>query len=185
MKIVVGLGNPGEKYISNRHNAGVMFVLWLQSKIAVESQQEEQVFKKDSTNSFFFVKNDALLLAYPNNFMNLSGIAVGKLVKQYGANLPNDLHVAHDDLDISLGKFKIEIGRGPKLHNGLSSIEDHLHTKDFYRIRIGVDARDPENRLNGEAYVLQDFTTTELEVLKGVFAEIFPKLDLYHPQVTT
>ncbi len=178
MKIITGLGNPGEKYESNRHNVGILFAKWLNDKISNESQEEEKPWKKDSTNSFFSVKHEGFVLAYPNNFMNLSGIAVGKLVKQYGASLPNGLFVAHDDLDISLGKFKIEIGRGPKLHNGLSSIEDHLHTKEFVRIRIGVDARDPENRLPGETYVLQDFADSELEILKGVFAEIFPKLDL-------
>ena len=87
-----------------------------------------------------------------------------------------ELFVAHDDLDIPLGKFKIQKGTGPKLHNGLESIENHLKNSDFYRIRIGVENRDPERRIPGEAYVLQNFTSNENAILNTTFPTIVSRL---------
>lgn len=138
MKLIIGLGNPGTKYLRNRHNAGHMLV--------------DAIGEGLKTNTFM---NDS-----------------GKFVKKNAPKDLNDLYIAHDDLDIRLGQYKIQFGVGPKVHNGIKSIEDALNTKDFWRVRIGVDNRDPDNRIPGEEYVLQDFTNEELEILKQVYAEI-------------
>ena len=98
--------------------------------------------------------------------MNESGIFVKKLKVK-----PENLYVVHDDLDIPLGKFHIQFGVGPQLHNGLESIEQHLNTKDFWRIRIGVDNR--KSPADGETYVLNDFTNEEKSLLEE---QIFPKI---------
>ena len=87
----------------------------------------------------------------------------------------DDLIVAHDDLDIPLGKFKIQKGEGPRLHNGISSIEKALGSKDFWRIRIGVDNRDTAKRIDGETYVLQDFTRGEKAILLHTFHDVVDK----------
>lgn len=133
MKLIIGLGNPGDKYKNNRHNVGYLFVDW--AKRGVKT----------------------------NVFMNDSGSFVkGK----------EDFVIVHDDLDLPLGRYKIQFGKGPELHYGVQSIENELGTKDFWRIRIGVDNRDPANRTPGDQYVLEDFTTDEKEILKGVFDAI-------------
>lgn len=158
MFCIVGLGNPKEKYQHNRHNVGHMFVDYLKSSF--DKTQDKQNFKA--------IKTDC--------FMNQSGIFVKKMVKNWNLEIEN-LIVIHDDLDIPLGKFKIQKGNGPQLHNGLESIESHLKTKDFLRVRIGVDARQPDRLPNGETYVLQDFLSSEKDLLdKDVFPKILSRL---------
>lgn len=145
MKLIIGLGNPGEKYKNNRHNVGHMFV-----------DQTGQGIKTDC-------------------FMNESGAFVSQKFNFYKIPI-EDLYIVHDDLDISLGQYKIQKGTGPKVHNGINNIEEVLKSADFWRIRIGVDNRDPNNRTPGDIYVLQDFTKEEKEILKKVFEEILCKI---------
>ena len=106
--------------------------------------------------------------------MNQSGIFVKKLIENRKLKTEN-LIIAHDDLDIPLGKFHIQFAVGPQLHNGLESIEDHLHTKDFWRVRIGIDNRLADKRIPGETYALQNFLPDEKKLLE---TEIFPKIFL-------
>lgn len=153
MKLIIGLGNPGEKYKNNRHNAGQMVVEHLE-RLGVP---EGIVAKKTET------------------FMNDSGQAVSKLKNFYKVSL-NDLYIVHDDLDLPLGQYKIQLGVGPKVHNGLISIEGILGDINFWRVRVGVDNRDPENRVPGEAYVLQDFTSEEMQTLKNVILDIIKEV---------
>lgn len=154
MKLIVGLGNPGEKYKNNRHNVGYMVVDSLQSKFKFK----DLVIKKTGV------------------FMNESGGAVKRLIAQEPNSPITCLYIVHDDLDIPLGQFKIQKGKGPKMHNGLNSVEDALGTGDFLRVRIGVDNRDPENRMPGEEYVLQDFTDEEIEIVDRVISEVAQSL---------
>ncbi len=167
MILIVGLGNPGKKYLNNRHNVGHMFMNFLIDKMA-----GSQV--------------SGLKLAKTDDFMNLSGVFVKKLVRNSGSD-PKNLIIVHDDLDIPLGKFHIQFASGPQLHNGLESIEQHLKTKDFYRIRIGVDNRSPDKktgpersrRIPGEKYALQNFQTEEKQLLESeIFPNIFTQLQL-------
>ena len=153
MRLIVGLGNPGGKYTNNRHNIGHLVVAELTKKRLPKG---------------FIVKK-------ANCFINQSGEFVKKLVVQYNINLSN-LWVIHDDLDIPLGSYKIQKGKGPKLHNGINSIEETLGTEDFWRVRVGVDNRSPEDRISGEEYVLQDFSEKEMKLLKPVIDEICKKL---------
>ncbi len=170
MKLIVGLGNPGEKYQGNRHNVGFMFVDYLEKKIEGGRRKIDKYLDVEIAKITF--KNEAIILAKPQTFMNESGHAVKKIINKLQLIMSNDLYVVHDDLDIRLGEYKIQKGKGPKLHNGIESIEQTLQTKDFWRVRIGVDNRDPEKRIHGEAYVLQDFTEEEREKIKHVFRSI-------------
>lgn len=149
MKLMIGLGNPGNKYKNNRHNVGHMFVDFLRKQ------------------------NFDLKAIKTDTFMNRSGDFVRKILKKESLGV-EDLVIAHDDLDIPLGKFKINKGRGPELHNGLKSIESNLSTDDFWRIRIGVDNRKPDNRVDGESYVLADFLDEEKEI---VYNDVFPRIE--------
>ncbi len=156
MILIVGLGNPGKKYQNNRHNVGHMFVDFVNKNF------------KFQISNFKLIKTDC--------FMNLSGIFVKKLIENYKLNPPaggENLIIVHDDLDIPLGKFHIQFASGPQLHNGLESIEQHLKTKEFWRLRIGVDARTPERKVPGETYSLQNFLPNEKNLLE---TEIFPKI---------
>lgn len=164
MKLIVGLGNPGEKYKGNRHNVGFMFADYLSNG---------GVFKKDKYLLSEICEIDKyLVFIKPQTYMNKSGDAIAACIKRYSiTDISNALIVIHDDLDIPFGKFKIQM-QGPKQHNGLTDIQNKLRTMDFLRIRIGVDSRPIENRMNGEDYVLQDFTFEEKNQLQELFKKI-------------
>lgn len=169
MKIFIGLGNPEEKYKNNRHNVGKLFIDYVINQLT--NWQIKELKEKNKLIAKIFENND-LILAKTETFMNISGQAVKKILKNF--DVPSfKLYVIHDDLDIPLGKFKIQFAQGPKLHNGIKSIEETLKTKNFWRIRIGVDARKKENWVEGEKYVLQDFLPEEKEILK---TQVFPKI---------
>ena len=177
MNLLVGLGNPGEKYLRTRHNVGFMFAdFFAQGSPFVADSIVNGYVAKIRTN------NGEWAVVKPQTYMNKSGESVRQAVKKYigdGVILtPQNLIVVHDDLDIPFGKFKIQT-QGPKLHNGLESIENHLHFRDFTRIRIGVDARPPENRISGEAYVLQNFTDEEQGVLLPLFEQVIKRFEEY------
>jgi len=103
--------------------------------------------------------------------MNDSGVAVKKLVDAYHIDLKN-LYLIHDDLDIPLGQYKIQFAKGPKVHNGVKSIESELDTNKFWRIRIGIEDRDASSRTKGEDYVLEDFTEEQKRIIKWVIQKL-------------
>lgn len=192
MHLIVGLGNPGAKYRLNRHNAGFMFAESLAGRLHSSGFAEKKGWQMDSylqAQTCIWEKNgETYVLAKPQTFMNKSGEAVRELVKKYASEEGradySRLIVAHDDLDIPLGKFRIVKGYGPKLHNGLESIENHLHFRDFLRVRLGVDNRDPKNRMPGIDYVLHDFTQEELDTFTGTFPEVFRLLESEYHLIT-
>lgn len=154
MKLIVGLGNPGKKYKFNRHNVGQRVIDYL---LQSNSHNNSVVCKKLKT------------------FMNDSGKEVSELVNYYKIDM-DDLYVIHDDLDIVIGEYKIQKGTGPKGHNGVNSIEEVLGKDEFWRVRVGVENRDPDSRIPGETYVLQNFTEDEELKLSGVFEKIADEL---------
>lgn len=160
MKLIIGLGNPGEKYKNNRHNTGFLVVDQLKTRIS----------KSKTLNS------KQTLIFKSKNFMNDSGSFVKKLTNAYHL-VPSALYIVHDDLDIRLGEYKIQFGKGPKDNNGLNDIYEELGTKDFWHVRIGVDNRDTENRVSGKDYVLEDFTYGERKILDGVINKVCKEID--------
>lgn len=160
MKLIVGLGNPGDKYKGNRHNVGQMVLEGIQ-RSGIRDQGSE------------------IRLLRPETFMNESGVAVRKAMNFYKLGV-EDLIVIHDDLDIRLGEYKIDMARGPKQHNGVTSVEEELGTKDFLRVRVGVDNRDQSSgiRVQGDKYVLEDFTDEERVILDGVIEKIVDELKM-------
>lgn len=176
MKLLVGLGNPGEKYAKNRHNVGFMFLDYASRKLEGGIWKADKKYEAEMCS--LKIDQKEFMLVKPQTFMNDSGRAVGKMLSnnQFSItnkfSISNDLFVIHDDLDIQLGQYKIQLGKGPQLHNGIESIEHHLKTKEFTRVRIGVDNRDPEYRVPGEKYVLQDFNNGEFTIISDVFSRI-------------
>jgi len=172
MFLIVGLGNPGKEYQNNRHNAGFMYIDHL---IAQNKKNNDIVVSENNKLQVISYKLKTYTLIKPQTFMNLSGEAIKKIVKSYKLQAKN-LFVVHDDLDIRIGNYKIQKGVGPKVHNGIKSIEQSLNTKDFWRIRIGIDNRDSDFRGTGEKYVLSDFTKEEFQLLDQTFQPIFNNL---------
>lgn len=170
MKLIVGLGNPGEKYNNNRHNVGFMVINALASQI--KSNPWTRSTKLYCTLSTL---KQILILAKPQTMMNSSGKAVQSLTSFYKLPTKN-LYVVHDDLDIKIGEYKIQNAKGPKDHKGLNSIYKHLGKNDFWHVRVGIENRPPENKISGEDYVLQDFTDNELEIIQKVVDNIIKDL---------
>ena len=167
MKLVVGLGNPGEAHAGNRHNVGFMMI----DKMAGEGAEWESKFEA------LILKAKDYLLVKPQTFMNRSGEVVAKVANFYKVTT-DDLMVVHDDLDIRLGEYKIQKGVGPKVHNGLTSVEERLGTANFWRLRVGVDNRPAgQARVPGDEYVLSDFTAEEKEISDGVIEKAVKELE--------
>lgn len=171
-KLIVGLGNPGKKYEKNRHNVGFMAV----NRIVRELMVSPHVERKLESVTFYHHATKTVF-AKPQTFMNSSGEAVSRLMRWFKTK-PDDLYVIHDDLDIRLGEYKIQKGKGPRLHNGIKSIEEKLGTSEFWRIRVGVDNRDPQSRTPGEQYVLQDFRDDETLIAREVIDKIVDELKI-------
>lgn len=160
MRVIVGLGNPGVEYVGTRHNAGVDFVDRLVSK---EFIVHSSYGWRKHYDALVYKTSDLVLVKTKDVFMNESGRLMQGLSD-------GELYIVHDDLDLKLGEFKIQFGKGPKDHNGVESVERALGTKDFWRIRIGIDNRTIP--VEGETYVLQRFTPEEKEVLENTLDAI-------------
>lgn len=159
--VIVGLGNPGSRYQSTRHNAGFLCVESFAKKHAIPLRQR----KHQAAIGEGEVAGRRCLLALPQTFMNRSGESVQRLLSFTGSD-PSNLIVVHDDLDLPFGRLRLRRGGGPGGHRGVASILDHLGLQDFVRLRIGI-GRPPEG-MPSEYYVLQDFTGAEWRQLGEV-----------------
>lgn len=181
MQVIVGLGNPGTSYQNTRHNVGWQVLDQLARDFKADDFRLQKKLKSElaKTGNIIFIK--------PQTFMNESGVAVRETLKFYAdfediknQALPN-LFVIHDDLDLELGRFKLQLGTGPKIHNGLLSLYQHLGTNEFWHVRIGVDSRQGNRTLSGREYVLQKFSPEEKKILESlqpkIMAEVTARLD--------
>lgn len=169
IKLIVGLGNVGEKYSRTRHNAGFLFVDYLVHIFLKELGFDFDVEERDEYKLYNFRLLDLRILK-PKQLMNNSGSSLYNYLKFHTYPL-EEILVAHDDLDISLGNYKLQFQRSPQGHNGILSIEKSLAGKDFYRLRIGVEDR-LDKRIRGIDYVLMKFNDQEKETLESVFKSI-------------
>lgn len=174
MKLVVGLGNPGEEYEGTRHNVGFELLWQFKSQMS-ELKCQNLEFNENKSLLSEVVGVDEVLLARSTTFMNESGKAVSKLVGFYKVGL-GDLYVVYDDLDLRLGEYKVILGRGPRDHKGVNSVREELGSDQFWHVRVGVDGREGDNRILGERYVLEKFTEEEGGVLDKVVGEIQKEL---------
>lgn len=181
MKLIVGLGNPGEKFQKTRHNAGFLVLDELILKIANNQFPISNWVQSKKFNAEI-AKNEKIILAKPQTFMNDSGSAVSAITSYFKIT-SSQVYIVHDDLDIKLGDYKIQKGVGPKVHNGINSIEEKLGTKDFWRVRIGIENRSMESKELGDIYVLQNFTSEEKIILDKVIGKVLVDLtDIFSKQ---
>ena len=132
--LVVGLGNPGDKYDGTRHNVGAEVVEVLADRYSEKLKPSKQAALVAECR----VGTELVVVAFPQTFMNDSGRSVRDLAKRYGIEDPAKLVVAHDELDLEPGTSRLKVGGGLAGHNGLKSIKQHLHTQDFLRLRLGI-----------------------------------------------
>jgi PTH1 family peptidyl-tRNA hydrolase len=173
LKLIIGLGNPGSIYAGNRHNIGFRCINHL-ARLHSISMKGHQCQSQVGSGKIACVK---VLLAKPKTFVNLSGEAVGRLMRKYKIQV-NDLIVICDDLDLPLGRLRLRPGGSAGGHKGINSIISALGSKDFCRIKVGIGHPTEEDgtAITDEEvivnYVLSDFTPREDDIIKSAIAQV-------------
>lgn len=158
MYLIVGLGNPGDKYTFTRHNAGFLAIDQISKRhnIPLSSTGHNAIFGKGK------ICGKDVILAQPQTFMNASGIAVKQLMNYFKISL-DELIVIYDDMDIDVGSLRIRLNGSAGTHNGMKSIIlDNLKTEQFKRIRVGIGRPQHHNIID---FVLSNFTEDEMPLL--------------------
>ncbi len=171
MKLIVGLGNPGEKYDGTRHNLGFRAV---DQFLKDTSSVSDSVWTKNDKLKSDIVKLGDTILAKPQTFMNNSGIAVSLLASFYKVE-PEDIWIVYDELDLPVGAMKIRFGGAAAGHHGVESILEKLGTDKFWRIRLGIGTSHDKDHAIGrqkqhdvEGYVLSGFKSGDQGKIKDI-----------------
>lgn len=164
MFIIVGLGNPGEKYTHTRHNIGFLFLDWLHDEIG--SSDWKKKFSGYFTECTF--ECEKVILLKPETYMNLSGTSVQKASNFYKTS-PQEILLITDDVDMEFGKIRYRCSWSAGGHNGISDIVQKVGTKDIARIKIGIGRHE---HMETSDWVLSKLTNDELQEL---YDDIFPK----------
>lgn len=185
IKLIVGLANPGSQYAKTRHNAGAWFVEHLSSLYAIPLKQEKKLFAQVGNGS---IEGMPCILAIPMTYMNESGQAIQALAHYYKVT-PEEILIAHDELDIPPGTVRLKIGGGNGGHNGLKDTHQRLSSKETVRLRIGIGhpgrASQVSNyvlsrpNLDDECSILRaiDLAASEIEpILEGKFEQVMNDL---------
>lgn len=166
MILIVGLGNPGEKYKKTRHNVGFMVLDRLAEKLESEFKMSEKFNAEIAEATVQFkTKRVRVLLAKPQTFMNNSGEAVAKLVNFYKFRTEDQVWVVHDDLDIELGTIRIRISGSSAGQKGIGSIIKKLGIDKFVRFRVGINPADGQPKA-AEEFVLEKFRPEEKKIIE-------------------
>jgi PTH1 family peptidyl-tRNA hydrolase len=164
IKLIVGLGNPGEHYKDTRHNVGFMVIDHLAKRLKMKKYEEccfSHLFKKN-------INGETVYFAKPQTYMNLSGVAVKNLITDLNL-LPEEVLVVHDDLDLPLGTTKLKFGGSSAGQKGVENIIKELGTKNFYRLRIGIGR--PKEKKQVVKYVLSPFDTEQKPIIQRAIAK--------------
>ena len=182
--VIVGLGNPGPNYARTRHNIGFMLVDAILSLAEGRKNMRPEAIEESGDYQLWRVKFAGAnrLLAKPQTYMNLSGKAVSKICGRHGLS-PDQVMVAHDELDLPLGRMKLKMGGGNNGHNGLESVQECLNTGSFHRLRLGVGR--PEDRFSDiSKWVLSPFPEEDEAHLPDILAHAVKGLDIFYRRGT-
>jgi len=160
MKMIVGLGNPGEEYVNTRHNVGFMVVDDYLKKMNIKKLTK----KFDGLYTKCTFHNENFIILKPLSYMNLSGTVVKKFADYFKIN-SEDILIIHDDLDLPVGKIKLKLKGSSGGHNGIKNIIDCLNTELFPRFKIGISKN---SVISTKDYVLGKFQDRELLVMKKI-----------------
>jgi PTH1 family peptidyl-tRNA hydrolase len=171
VKLIVGLGNPGRRYVNNRHNVGFHCLDQFARRQGISIDHRSSRSKTGSGD----IGGVEVVLAKPQTFMNLSGESVAKLMRRYNLS-PEQLIVIYDDLDIPLGRIRIRERGSSGGHKGMKSIISRLGSQDFTRIRVGIAppgvADDTPSGVDAIEHVLSGFTAKEKPVIKTIYDQV-------------
>jgi PTH1 family peptidyl-tRNA hydrolase len=171
MKAIIGLGNPGIGYEGTRHNVGFLVLdQWCKNHGLKYKARFRGKFAEER------VGDEKVLVLKPQTYMNLSGMAAAELSGFYQLE-SQDILIVHDDIDLALGRLRLRAQGSAGGHNGLKSIQTHLGTQSYWRLKIGVGR--PEGEDDVADYVLSPFAKTEKKVLEDVVAQGVDVLDLW------
>ena len=172
MKLIVGLGNIGDKYIFTRHNAGFMVIdsFALNSNLNYRENSKLKCLMTNIRDGY-----EDYLLIKPTTFMNLSGEAVRAVMDYYKIKI-EDILIIYDDLSLELGKIRFRANGSDGGHNGIKSVIKHLGTNNIARLKIGIG---PQPNIPSEVFVLQNFSKEELEILKTTISRAKEAIDCY------
>lgn len=165
MKVIVGLGNPGDRYRNTRHNVGFHCIDLLARRwgIDVKERRSKAVLGRGR-----FQERD-VVLAKPRTFMNRSGEAINYLIARFGIK-PADIVVIYDEMDLPVGRIRIRPGGSPAGHNGIRSIIGELHTQNFPRVRVGIGQPDMEG--GQVSHVLNRFADEEASEIANAMQRV-------------
>jgi PTH1 family peptidyl-tRNA hydrolase len=163
--LVVGLGNPGERYATTRHNIGARVVERLADRLGTRLRKVRfnPIEAADGR-----VDDSPLVLARPLTFMNVSGPAIASLARRRGVE-PEHVVACHDEIDLAFGSLKLKQGGSTAGHHGLDSLAQGLRSSDFHRVRLGVGR--PPGRKDAADYVLEPFAKAERETVEVLIEE--------------
>ncbi|MEK9208939.1 MAG: aminoacyl-tRNA hydrolase [Patescibacteria group bacterium] len=179
MKLIIGIGNPDPEYLETRHNVGWQFLDWLLKKSKIKNQKSKIESKLDAEVADIEIAGVRAKLIKPLTFVNKSGDAVRKAMKNWKLKTEN-LIVVHDDLDIPFGMCKLSFEKNSGGHRGVQSVIDALKSSKFFRIRIGTGvraldkAREQSEKKRDEFvkdFVLKKFTPAQHDELKQIFKD--------------
>lgn len=171
MKLIVGLGNPGPRYETTRHNVGFMVADLLAERLNID-------FKKQAHFSFVTegrVMNEKVVLMKPLTFMNLSGKAVADACNFYKINL-SDLLIVYDDMDLDVGRLRVKTNGSAGGHKGMGSIISSMGSQDIHRIKIGIGRPGVEQVVD---YVTMPFPDADWEMVKPVIYDVADAVELW------
>ncbi|MFC1656666.1 aminoacyl-tRNA hydrolase [Patescibacteria group bacterium] len=175
MKIIVGLGNPDKKYQNTRHNIGFKFIDKLADIREISPIDKKNHFSENKRLSSKIIgaktNGEKIILVKPQTYMNMSGLAVKKILNYYKAK-NNDLIIVSDDIDIPIGNSRIRLSGSSGGHRGIQDIIESLNSNDFIRIKIGINTIDnkvnPKNQIDTISFVMQQFQKNELKIINKV-----------------
>ncbi|MBQ9600989.1 MAG: aminoacyl-tRNA hydrolase [Neisseriaceae bacterium] len=172
IKLIVGLGNPGQEYQDTRHNAGFWFLDELAWQYKATFKNEKKFFGEIARIS---LPHQDLWLLKPETFMNLSGKAVAALAQFYKIQV-DEILVVHDELDIDCGRIRFKQGGGNGGHNGLKDIQAKLGSANFYRLRLGIGHPGDKNLVT--SFVLNKPTANERQLLDNAIVHARQAINL-------
>src|SRR3989338_6462725 len=179
MKIIIGLGNPGGDYQTTRHNVGFLVIDTLAKQLNADVFTFAKKLNAEIATARYNEKK--IILVKPQTFMNSSGQTVAALlhfykllpktlglVRKKNADLSDRLVIVHDDIDITLGDFKMQTNRSAGGHNGVQSIIERLKTQNFTRVRVGVANSLLRKKITPKKFVMEKFSAAEKKILETV-----------------
>ncbi|MDD3887471.1 MAG: aminoacyl-tRNA hydrolase [Patescibacteria group bacterium] len=172
MKIIIGLGNPGEKYNNTRHNVGFQTLNILAKKLDLNFSLEKKFNAEIAQTT---LKDEKTILAKPQTFMNNSGLSVQALVSFYKIDPKKDLIIIYDDIDLLIGEIRTS-GQSSGGHNGMQSIIQSLGTNEIKRFRIGILNLPKEQISKTSNYVLGNFSKKEQDIISKSIGQVIEEI---------